>query len=101
MSKLQTLIKKCKCGVFVTVNEHRDYYQSAENAIKDINERESEHGAAADFIGKDLAEKMIETDTIIDIQFYPNTPIGFNKVYHYDLDKALDEALSTFEDDTQ
>ena len=36
---------------------------------------------------------MIETNTIIDLQFYPHTPVGSYQIYHYDLDKALDEAL--------
>ena len=38
-------------------------------------------------------QKMIETDTIVNIQFYPKTPVGSYSVYHYDLDMALDLAL--------
>jgi len=36
-------------------------------------------------------------DFIIEIQFYPDTPVGFHVVYHYDLDAALDEALTIIE----
>lgn len=35
---------------------------------------------------------MIETNTIVELQFYPDTPIGFYRVYYCDLDAALDEA---------
>ena len=38
--------------------------------------------------------KMIETDTIVEIQFYPVTPIGSHVVWHYDIDTALDESLA-------
>ena len=30
-------------------------------------------------------------------QFYPYTPVGFNIVYHYDLELAIAEALKTLE----
>ena len=37
---------------------------------------------------------MIETDTIVVLQFYPDTPIGSYSIWHHDLDAALDAALS-------
>lgn len=37
---------------------------------------------------------MKELNSIIDLHFYPDTPIAFYKVYHYDLEKAIDKALS-------
>lgn len=40
-----------------------------------------------------IRKTMIDTDTIIDLQFYPDTPIGSYSVYHYDIDMAIDEAL--------
>lgn len=91
MDKLKQLISKCKCGVFVSVNEHRDYYQAVEGRLADLDVNN-------DDLTKEVMEKMVETDTLIQIQFYPDTPIGFHTVYHYDLDSALSEALECFRD---
>ena len=30
---------------------------------------------------------------MVEVQFYTHTPIGFYLVVHYDLNKALDEAI--------
>ena len=53
-----------------------------------------------DNIDKDKIEEMIRRDTIVKIQFYPNTPVGFYLIYHYDIDKAIDIALDTVKNDT-
>jgi hypothetical protein len=88
--KIQELISRCKCGVSVEVNEHRNYYDSASKYMDELFDPD---------IDTDIKEKMIETDTIICIQFYPHTPIGFHIIYHYDLDIALDDALKVLSDD--
>lgn len=41
---------------------------------------------------------MKDFDTIIEIHFYPDTPVGFYKIFHYDLDMAIDEALLILKD---
>lgn len=87
MDKLKELLMKCECGVFIEVNQHRDYYQTAEQAILEDIERDGEK------LDDDVKAKMIELNTIVMIQFYPHTPIGHYVVYHYDIDKALDLAL--------
>jgi hypothetical protein len=92
MDKLKELMRRCKCSVSVTVNAHRDYYETAEVSLSDMSSRRVE----APEIDPTVRAKMIETDTIIEVQFYPNTPVGFYVVYHYDLDAALDEALACF-----
>lgn len=92
MDKLKQLLSLCKCGVYVTVNEHRDYYNTAAQALEESDD--SEHPWD---ITPDMRAKMIETNTIIEIQVYPNSPVGFNLVYHYDLEAALDEALSSIQ----
>ena len=48
-----------------------------------------------DDIESDVLNKMIETNTMIELQFYPDTPIGFYKIYHYDLEQAIDIALNS------
>lgn len=89
--KLKQLIARCKCGVFVSINEHRDYYKSAADTLEDAKGYECPPEIEAD-----VRAKMIETDTIIRVQFYPDTPIGSYEIWHHDLDDALDQALSCF-----
>ncbi len=78
----------CKCGVFLQVNEHRDYYQTAEESLFEKSGYESPPE-----IDEEVKKVMIDTNTIIHLQFYPNTPVGSYSIYHHDLDAALDEAL--------
>lgn len=82
--KLAELIKRCECGVYVTVNAHRDYYETVEQ-----NLRERAHEIDADVLAR-----MMETNTVVEVQFYPDTPIGSYSIYHFDLDAALDQALA-------
>ena len=96
VDKLKELISKCKCGVYVTINENRDSYQSVTDALMEFSQHE-----CPPEITKEIHEKMIETDTIIEVQFYPDTPVGFYDVYHYDLDMALTEALAIAEKESK
>lgn len=88
--KLNKILKRCKCGVYLNVNAHRDYYETVRDSINEKIQLDSiEEGD----IDKEVLDKMIELDTIIDLQFYPDTPIGSYSIYHYDLEKALDMAI--------
>lgn len=88
MDKLQKLLGKCKCGFHLTVNQHRDYYQTAEEALK-----EKEGYECPPEIEPEVRQAMIDKNIIVDLQVYPDTPIGSYNIYHYDLEAAIDEAL--------
>lgn len=88
MEKLEKLMERCKCGVFLTVNEHRDYYQTAQEKLDEARGYE-----CPPEIDDDVRRVMTDTNTIIVCQFYPDTPIGSYEVWHYDLNKCLDECL--------
>lgn len=92
MDKLKELLSRCKCGVFITVNEHRDYYLTVEQRLEELSCLE-----CPPELTDEIRQKMIETNTIINVHFYPHTPIGSYDIYHYDIDLALDEALSCFD----
>lgn len=91
MNKLSLIQQKCQCSVSITINRHRNYYQSIQEGVDDINQ--ILNSCKSELLSEEIANKMIEHNTIIDLQFYPNTPIGFYSIYHYDLEMALDEAL--------
>lgn len=86
MERLKEIYSRCKGSVSVEINEHRDQYMTVGEYLDQpsIND----YG-----IPKEVREKMIESDTIIAVHFYPATPVGFFRVWNYDLDAVLDAAL--------
>ena len=89
MDLLQQLISKCKCSITLSVNEHRDYYQTVEQYFDDFEEE-------LKCIDEETFQKMKETNSVIKLQFYPNTPVGFCVIWHYNLKEALKLALEIF-----
>lgn len=94
---MEEVIKKCKCGVFLTVNEHRDYYMSVEDRIKEINENDySANGHHEDYepeIDDELKYRLVKADCIYDLHFYPDTPVGSYQVYGTSLQEVINRAL--------
>lgn len=91
--KLNRLLKRCKFSVHIVVNRHRDYYMTAADYIEeDITAQLMSSESPVDEYLKHR-DKMIETDTIVDIQFFPDTAGGSYTVYHYSMENALDECL--------
>ena len=89
MEKLKELTNKCKCSVELSINNHKDCFETVEQYLS------SEYHQ--DFIkeqSKDIYDRMIELDIVIELQFYPDSPNGFYKLYHYDIDKIIETALS-------
>jgi hypothetical protein len=87
MDALRLLLERCKCGVYLHVNEHRDDYETATGKLAYLQLESPPE------ISDDVREGIIRTDTIVDLQFYPDTPIGFYKIVHYDVEEALRLAL--------
>lgn len=64
-----------KAGLFLTHNEHKDCYDSIE-MFYDPN----------DFVSDDERNKAIAEDSVWVLQWYPETPIGFNIIAASSLD---------------
>lgn len=84
---MKELIEQCKCSVGLEANRHRDYYQSIESYINEINSRVSEPE-----IDEEMKKEMIEKDTIIELIIYPDTPIGSYRIYGTDYDYIIKQA---------
>lgn len=89
MNDLDFLVANCKCGIHITVNRHRDYYQSAKEALEEYRNYE-----CPPEVDDEVRQMMIDTNTIVNVQFYPDTPIGSYDIYHYDINEALKKAAS-------
>ena len=80
-----------KCGLYLTHNEHRDSYESIEAWIVD---QETFGGCSRfDWVSPEEREKAIKADSVWVLQWYPNTPVGFNCIAASSLD-ALRDSLS-------
>ncbi|PHS61239.1 MAG: hypothetical protein COB09_18800 [Thalassobium sp.] len=87
MKKLLELVALCKCSVSIVVNDHKDNYQGVEAYISDLRTIYEEE------IEEEILNGMIANDTIVCLRVYPDTPVGFNVAYHYDVDILMDEMI--------
>lgn len=71
-----------KCGLFLTHNEHRDYYEDLEKFI--YNNRIDD-----DFASPEAMQRAIDTDECWTLQWYPETPVGFCRVAAPTLEELL------------
>ena len=58
-----------KCGLYLTHNEHRDVYETIENYYD-----------GDDFISLEEWREALAKDSVWVLHWYPNTPIGFNRI---------------------
>jgi len=71
-----------KCGLYLSHNPHRDVYEKPEDFYR------------AEFsISPEDWQKCIDTDDVWDLQWYPDTPIGFYLVIGSSLELVMAEAL--------
>ena len=89
MSKLQQLIDRCKHGIYLTVNEHRDNYMTAEQYLEDYRLSYE----CPPIIAPEVEAGIVRTDTLVELTCYPDTGIGSYQVVHYDAEAAMDEML--------
>lgn len=95
MEKLLDLISKCKGEVHILVNGHRSSYMTVREWWKEYSEYD--RGVAT--LDKEILLEMVSRDSVVEVQFYPLTPIGSYTVYHYDLGTAIECALRILEED--
>lgn len=80
--KIKWLLDRCKASISISVNDHKDNYESVLECLADeIAEGE---------IDKDILDEMVKRSTIVYVHAYPATPVGFYDCHHYDLEAAID-----------
>lgn len=71
-----------KYGLFLTHNEHLNYYDTAEQWLNDNSDR-------APFATPEERQKAIDTNSIWVLQWYPHTPVGFRIIAGATLEEVL------------
>lgn len=80
------IFPKHSCGLSLTHNQHKDYYQTLIEYLSDENVQSNFKDATA-------KQRAIDADEIWELQWYPNTPIGFYCVSAPTLEEVLAYAL--------
>lgn len=78
-----------KCGLFLSHNEHRDYYLTAAAWIA---EQEATEYCVFSWVNPEQRQQAIDADEVWVLQWYPETPVGFHALAAADLDILLDAA---------
>jgi hypothetical protein len=98
MDKLAKLLTICKTCVRLKVNEHRVLGDSVNALLEELHLQGST-------VADEVYAKIVETDTLIDLECFKEDPVFFtdghgeirlkdhHRVLHYDLDAALTETL--------
>lgn len=81
----------CKCSVSVEINQHLSFYRTIEEEL-DVRKL-----SGCLEINKEVESIIIKTGVMIDVQAYPDTPVGFYSVTHYNLDEALSIMIDLIE----
>lgn len=92
ISKLAWLVANCN-SVHLECNAHRGNYLNAE---AEFATREGEPGNLLADATPEIREECIKRDTIVTLQIYPDTPVGFFHWVHYDVEQIIDSAYRCF-----
>lgn len=78
---------KHACSLSLEHNGHKGYYETVEDYIKGIED----HDLDIDWSSETARARCIETNEVWELQWYPNTPIGFNLVMGPTLEEVLEK----------
>jgi len=90
MNDFLKLLPPHKAGLFLEHNVHKNYYNTAKEAI--FQQREQEIGPH--WKDEEAVQRAIETNEIWTLQWYPETSIGFCQVAAPTLQELLELANS-------
>lgn len=88
MKRLTWLIANCH-SVSLEANQHRSYYRSVEQEIADDRLDGDKRFRDTD---PEVLEECARRNVLLELQIYPDTPVGFLVWYHYDPEALLSTA---------
>lgn len=82
-TRFKDLVARCKGSVTLEVNDHRTVYRTVKEWLSSQDDED---------VDDDIAQQMIAEDSVVDLRFYPASPVGSYTVLHYDVDAAIKRA---------
>jgi len=77
---------KHDCELSITHNSHKSNYETVQDLILEAKITPD------DFVSEQEMNLCIEHNELWEIQWYPNTPVGFHIIYGYTLESILNKA---------
>jgi len=93
MITLQELVDLCKASVHVDFNPHKAYYESIEDHLLDeiCRNQKNKPSLVVEELGEERTARLFAGDTLVTLQWYPDTPVGSCKVYGQTLEECLSQ----------
>jgi len=82
-----------KCGLYLSHNEHRDYYEPVATWLENYESM----GGGPQWKDDEAKQRAIDTDECWVLQWYPETPIGCCQIAAPTLEEVLDLARESKE----
>lgn len=89
---IDELIAKCKGSVYLKVNDYKNSYHSVDDEFEIKNKQED----CFDWATEDEKAKIKDSGCLVELCFYPHTPIGQIKIITFSVDDALKQAEEYF-----
>lgn len=71
----EDMLPRHNASLLIYHNLHKDYYEDVDTYIRQLDVEPDE------WVAKGEEDRAIERDEIWEMQWYPDTPVGFFKVY--------------------
>ena len=71
-----------KCGLYLEHNQYKDYYDSIEEGVASLDS----------WVSEEERQKALATGEIWVLQWYPDTPVGFNRLAASSLEAVVENA---------
>jgi hypothetical protein len=81
VTDLEWLIERC-VSVHCSFNAHRDYHQTAAEVFAE-DDTSRPRARMLDGMDPEVRDQCIARDSLLELQIYPNTPVGFNLYHHW------------------
>lgn len=90
LEKLKFITANTKAGFSLEINKHKGYYEKIDAVVAEYVEEGS--------LEQSVGDEIIKLDNLVDLQCYKDTPIGFYRVIHYDLDEAINKMYEAYKE---
>lgn len=93
MITLQELVNRCRASVSVEFNPHKANYASIEEYMWNYvyGSRSRPYIDRIEEIGLERYNRLIAGDALVELQWYPDTPVAFCRVYGQTLEECLSQ----------
>jgi len=88
MNKLAGIVELCKGEVSLTINEHKNMYETVQEHVDKLRVC----GFDEEDLPPEVVHEMVRADRVVRLQVYPRSPVGFNVYFGTSIDGVIDQA---------